>query len=335
MRIFLSLFFLSISGLFYHDLFSKELNLYSARQEVLMRDLINSFEKKENINVNIISAKANQLIDKIEMEAEYTKADVLLTVDIARLLEAKKKNLFKKVQSKILQKNIPEEYRDEENYWFGLSLRSRIFIYHKDRVIKDELLGYIDLMSKRWKDRILIRSSNNVYNQSLISAMISNYGKKTTQKFLSNFVNNFARSPSGGDRDQIRAVLSGEGDLAVVNSYYYLKMKAKDTDLKMKNLKVHFPSDKYMKTHMNISGAGILKYSKNYDNAIKFLEYLVSDEAQKIYSEINYEYPVKNNLKLSNFMQDYLIPEKDDLNLNQIANFNKEALFMMGESGWK
>ncbi len=321
--------------LFHKVAFSETLNLYSARQEVLMRDLIKFFEKEENIKVNLISAKANQLIEKIEMEGEYTKADILLTVDIARLLEAKNRNLFMSVKNKILDNNIPEQYRDKDNKWFGLSLRSRLLVYNKDRVYKDELKGYMGLMEDKWKSRILVRSSNNVYNQSLVSAMISNYGRDATKKFLINFKNNFARNPSGGDRDQIRAVVAGEGDLALVNSYYYIKMKKNDHENKLKNLRVHFPSDDKMKTHINISGAGIIKFSKNYDNAIKFLEFLVSDEAQKIYAEINFEYPVRNNIKLNKFMSNYSIPEKDSLNLNQIASFNKEALFMMGESGWK
>ncbi len=314
---------------------SEDLNLYSARQEVLMRDLISSFEKKTNIKVNIISAKANQLIEKIELEGRYTKADILLTVDIARLLEAKNKKLFKAIESNILKESVPREYRDEDNKWFGLSLRSRIFIYHKDRVSPKELKGYLSLMDKNWKSRILVRSSNNVYNQSLVSAMISNYGIDVTKKFLIGFRNNFARDPSGGDRDQIRAVISGEGDLALVNSYYYLKMKKNDKENKLKDLRLHFPADDKMKTHMNISGAGIIKYSKNYDNAVKFLEFLVTKEAQKIYADINLEYPIIDNLELSRFMSNYVYFDKDDLNLNKIANLNKEALLLMGETGWQ
>ena len=314
---------------------SEDLNLYSARQEILMRDLISSFEKKTNIKVNIISAKANQLMEKIELEGRYTKADILLTVDVARLLEAKNKKLFKAVESNILKKSIPREYRDKDNKWFGLSLRSRIFIYHKGRVSPKELKGYLSLMDKNWKSRILVRSSNNVYNQSLVSAMISNYGIDVTKKFLIGFRNNFARDPSGGDRDQIRAVISGEGDLALVNSYYYLKMKKNDKENKLKDLRLHFPGDDKMKTHMNISGAGIIKYSKNYDNAVKFLEFLVTKEAQKIYADINLEYPIIDNLELSRFMSNYVYFDKDDLNLNKIANLNKEALLLMGETGWQ
>ncbi len=314
---------------------SKVVNIFSARQEILMRELIDGFEKKEKIKVNIIASKANQLIKKIEMEGEYTDADILLTVDVARLLAAKNKGLFKKINSSTLKSQIPSIYRDKDDQWFGMSLRARIFIYHEERVTEKELGGYLNLMQSNWKSRLLVRSSNNVYNQSLISAMIHNYGKETTRKFLRKFTNNFARNPSGGDRDQIRAVVAGEGDLALVNSYYFIKMRKNDNENKLKKLKVHFPYDEKMKTHINISGAGVIKYSKNTKNAIKFLEFLISDEAQKIYAEKNYEYPIKDNLNISNFFKEYSIQKKDTLDLNLIADNNKEALIMMGESGWR
>ncbi len=335
MRIFLFNLIITVLIQSYCFAESKVVNIYSARQEVLMRDLINSFEKKEKIKVNIIASKANQLIKKIEMEGEHTEADILLTVDVARLLDAKNKGLFKKISSSILKSQIPSIYRDKDDQWFGMSLRARIFIYHEERVTQKELGGYLSLMQSNWKSRLLVRSSNNVYNQSLISAMIHNYGKEKTKTFLKKFTNNFARNPSGGDRDQIRAVVAGEGDLALVNSYYFIKMKKNDTENKLKKIKVHFPYDEKMKTHINISGAGVIKYSKNHQNAVKFLEFLISDEAQKIYAEKNYEYPIKDKLKISNFFKEYSIQKKDTLNLNLIADNNKEALIIMGEAGWR
>lgn len=326
--------FLYLANLFNLSL-AENINLYSARQEVLMRPLIRAFEEKEGIRVNIISAKANQLIDKIQKEGKYTKADILLTVDIARLLHAKSIGLFMAVNSNSLEKNIPAGLRDNQNFWFCISKRARVFVYDKNRVLPSELKGYIDLMENKWKSRILVRSSNNVYNQSLIAAMINNYGKERVNKFLYNFKNNFSRNPSGGDRDQIRAVLAGEGDIALVNSYYYFKMKKNDKNNKLKNLKIYFPHDKEMKTHINISGAGIIKYTKHYNNALKFLEFLISDKAQKIYAEKNFEYPIKNNIILNDFMSKYVIPKEDGLDLNLIGNYNKEALFMMTRAGWR
>ena len=220
MKTFLPLIILFLS--FFSTIKAEEyLNLYSARQEVLLRPLISKFEQKYNIKVNIIAAKAGQLINRLEQEGKYTMADLLLTVDVARLINAKNKGLLKPTFNTELISSIPLEFRDKENYWFGLSLRARLIVFNKKTVEKNELNGYLGLAEKKWRKRILVRSANNVYNQSLISAMLLNYGEKKTKAFLKNFVSNFARIPSGGDRDQIKAIISGLGDLALVNSYYY------------------------------------------------------------------------------------------------------------------
>ena len=311
------------------------INLYSARQQVLMEPLIKSFQEKTNIKVNVISAKASQLINKIESEGQYTKADILLTTDVGRLINAKRKQFFKRVDSKYLDEKIPKAFKDKDKMWFGLSLRSRILIYNPKKVKISELLGYRNLALEKWRGRILVRSSNNVYNQSLVAAMIINYGEKNIERFLKNFVKNFARKPSGGDRDQIKGIVSGQGDIALVNSYYFLKMKLNDKDNFLKNTAIHFPRDDRMKTHVNISGAGVIKYSKNYDNAVKFLEYMVTEEAQKIYADVNYEYPLNEKIKISSGISNYLIPEKDNLSLSDIGNVNEKAIILMDKAGWK
>ncbi len=311
------------------------INLYSARQSVLMEPLIEAFQKETDIKVNIIAAKASQLINRIESEGKYTKADILLTTDVGRLIQAQKKKLFIKVESEIINKAIPSKFKDEKNEWFGLSLRSRILVYNTKKIDKNSLSGYLDLSKKKWDRRIMVRSSNNVYNQSLVAAMILNYGEKKVEKFLKNFVKNFARKPSGGDRDQIKAVVAGEGDIALVNSYYFLKMKFSDHKNILKNTAIHFPSDSIMSTHVNLSGAGIIKYSKNYINSVKFLEFMLSDQAQEIYSDINFEYPVKKNIKVSDKMQPYIIPEQDNLSLFEIGKVNEKAIILMDKAGWK
>lgn len=331
-------YYLSIGCFFFliiNLLAKEEINLYSARQEVLMRPLINMFENDTNIKVNIIAAKANQLINRIEQEGEFTKADVLLTTDVGRLNIAKEKKIFQQIYSTKLNNLIPSNLRDETNQWFGISLRARFLIYNKDKINPLDLKGYIDLANKKWLGKILVRSSNNVYNQSLISAMIINYGEEKVKNFLTNFTKNFARRPSGGDRDQIRAVSSGVGDLALVNSYYFLKMKNEDKENKLSNIVEYFPRDSYMQTHINISGAGIIKYSKNKENAIKFLEFLVSNKAQKIYAEINFEYPIRKNIELNEFMYKYNNFEKDDINLSDLAKLNKKSIMLMDVAGWK
>ncbi len=331
MRIYILITYLLINT----NIIANELNIFSARQEVLMKPLLDKFERKTDIKVNIIAAKANQLINKIVQEGEFTKADILITTDVGRLHNAKEKDLFQKITSKKIEKVVPKIFRDKDNYWVGLSLRSRFFVYNKNTVKKEDLKGYLDLRDIKWSNKILIRSSNNVYNQSLISAMIINYGEKKVTKFLEGFVENFARKPSGGDRDQIRAILSGEGDLAIVNSYYYLKMKNEDKNGKLKDLIEYYPQDNFMNTHLNVSGAGIIKSSKNKGNAIKFLEFLLSKEGQKIYAEVNYEYPIRNDIKLNSFMSKNSKFVRDDLILSEVAAMNKKAIFMMDIAGWK
>ena len=180
----------------------EELNIYSARQEVLMRPLIKLFEDEFDIKVNIVSAKANQLINRIVQEGDYTNADVLLTTDVGRLHIAKEKNIFQKIDSTTLTDLVPSNYRDKDNYWFGVSLRARLLVYNKNKVNLSELSGYLDLANDKWFNRILVRSSSNVYNQSLISAMIVNYGENEVKKFLKMFVNNLARKPSGGEMSE-------------------------------------------------------------------------------------------------------------------------------------
>ena len=313
----------------------EELNLYSARQEVLMRPLIKLFENEYKIKVNIVFAKANQLINRIVQEGDYTNADILLTTDVGRLHIAKEKNIFQKIDASKLTNLVPSNYRDKDNYWFGVSLRARLLVYNKNSVTASDLNGYIDLADDKWKSKILVRSSSNVYNQSLISAMIINYGEDEVKKFLKGFIRNFARKPSGGDRDQIRAVASGAGDLALVNSYYFLKMKSQDYEKKLDHVVEHFPRDTFMQTHINISGAGIIKNSKNKENAIRFLEFLVSNEAQKIYAEVNFEYPIRKNIELNEFMKKYNNFIKDDINLSDIAKLNKKTIMLMDVAGWQ
>ena len=258
-----------------------------------------------------------------------------LTTDVGRLHIAKEKNIFQKIDSTTLTNLIPSNYRDKDNYWFGVSLRARLLVYNRNSINKSDLNGYIDLANDKWKNKILVRSSSNVYNQSLISAMIIKYGEEEVKKFLKGFISNFARKPSGGDRDQIRAVAAGEGDLALVNSYYFLKMKSQDNEKKLDHVIEYFPKDNFMQTHINISGAGIIKNSKNKENAIKFLEFLVSNEAQKIYAEVNFEYPIRKNIELNRFMKKYNNFIKDDINLSDLAKLNKKSIMLMDIAGWQ
>ena len=222
-----------------------EINLYSARKEHLIRPLTDSFTEHTGIKVNIITAKAAQLHQRIMREGDNSKADVLLTVDAGNLWKASNDNLLQEINSDLLNARIKPKYKDPDNKWFGLSLRARIIVYSNERVKKNELIGYMYLADPIFKNRILIRSSSNIYNQSLIAHMISKYGINEAERWASGIVNNFARDPAGGDRDQIKAVAAGEGDIAIVNSYYIAKMLNSDSKDLFNSLSIYFPSDHF------------------------------------------------------------------------------------------
>ena len=311
-----------------------ELNLYSARKEHLIKPLIELFEKETNIKVNLVTAKAAQLHQRILTESNNSIADVLLTTDAGNLWKADKANFFQSVNSEILNNRIDKKYRDENNKWWGLSLRARIFVYNTKTVKKDELKGYKFLSDPIFKSRILIRSSGNIYNQSLIAHMIEKYGMNSTEIWAKGLVNNFARDPAGGDRDQIKAVAAGVGDIAIVNSYYFAKLISSEKKDNFRNLKVHFPKDEIMGTHLNISGAGVMKNAPNLNSAIRFIEFLSSDKAQKIYSYINYEYPVVNSVGIPDSLKKWGIFYEDNVFSSAYGRHGRLAIQIADRVGW-
>ena len=317
------------------DAWSEEVNLYSARKEHLIKPLIELFEKETGITVNLVTAKAAQLHERILREGNNSPADVLLTTDAGNLWKASNVNFFQKINSNILLEKINQKYRDPQNRWFGLSLRARVIVYSLDRVSPNELKGYIYLADPRFKKRLLIRSSSNIYNQSLIAHMIAKYGEKTTEKWAKNLVNNFARDPAGGDRDQIKAVAAGDGDIAIVNSYYIVKMLDSDKKDLFKNLGIYFPSDKDMGVHVTISGAGLLKNAPNSINGSRLIEFLVSDKAQRLYAFTNYEYPVVKNIEVSKNLK-YLGNFKEDtIDTSEYGRLANKAIKLADRVGWK
>ena len=314
---------------------SEEVNLYSARKEHLIKPLTDKFTKKTGIKVNIITAKAPQLHQRIMREGKNSQADVLLTTDAGNLWKASNENLFQEINSNFLINRVPKKFRDINNEWFGLSLRARIIVYSLDRVSLDELRGYRYLSDPVFKNRILIRSSSNIYNQSLIAHMISKYGVDATEVWALGLVKNFSREPAGGDRDQIKGVAAGEGDIAVVNSYYIAKILNSDNKSLFDKLGIYFPSDETMGVHLNISGAGVLKHSPNSVNAIKFIEFLVSDEAQLIYANTNYEYPVVSEMEISYLLQSFGKYIEDNVLISEYGRLGSEAIKLADRVGWK
>lgn len=320
------------------SLFASEINIYSARKEALIKPIIDKFSKNTGIKVNLITGKADALLQRIISEGRNTHADILITTDAGRLYRAKEAGVLTAINSQILNKSIPSNLRDPENYWFGLTTRARPIFYVKAVVDPKELSSYEALAESQFKGRICIRSSNNIYNQSLVASMYSANGKAATQKWANAFVKNLAMKPKGGDRDQIKAAAAGQCDIAIANTYYFGKMIAGNKSKQKKAaaaMAIFWPNQKDRGTHVNVSGAAISKYAKNKANAIKLLEFLASKEAQKWYAKVNYEYPVRNDVEPSDLLKSWGKFKADTINLNQLGVNNSEAVKIMDRAGWK
>ncbi len=315
-----------------------EVNIYSARKEALIKPLLEKFSEKTGVEVNLITGKADTFIKRLEIEGENTPADILLTVDAARLVRAKQKGLFQEINSEVLNKVIADNLRDINNHWFGLSIRSRVIVFSPKRVGVEDLIDYQDLSNAKWRGRICVRSSSNIYNQSLVASMIAHYGIDKTEIWAKGFVKNFARPPKGGDRDQIKAIAAGVCDIALVNNYYLAGMldsgQLDEISAAMKTA-LFWPGQNKYGAHVNISGAGVTKFSKNKTEAIQLLEYLVSSEAQEWYSNVNYEYSVNPKIKNSGVLKKWGTFISDDINLSLLGNHNSDAVLIMDRAGWK
>lgn len=315
-----------------------EVNVYSARQEQLIKPLLDRFTAQTAIRVNLVTGKAEELLARLKSEGRNTRADLLLTVDAGNLYTAEEAGLFRKVDSRILEENIPLSYRDPDGEWFGLSLRARPFFYHPSRVDPADLSTYEALADPKWKGRICIRSSSNVYNQSMTASMIAAHDEAAAETWARGLVANFARPPAGGDRDQIKAVAAGQCDVAVANTYYYAQMLASD-DANERNaaqaLRVFWPNKDDRGTHVNISGAGVTTHAKNPENAVRLLEFLSSAEAQQWYAEANQEYPVREGIAWSTELQSLGDFKSDPLNVLVLGAGNARALMLMDRAGWK
>lgn len=315
-----------------------EVNLYSARQEVLIKPLLDQFSSKTGIKVNLVAGNADALIQRLTSEGINSPADILLTVDAGNLNKAKEMDLFQPVRSKTLGKEVPAAYRDPAGEWFGLSMRARPIMFARDRVNPADLANYADLADPRWKSKVCVRSSGNVYNQSMVAAMIARNGAAATESWAKGLVANFARPPQGGDRDQIKAIAAGQCDVALVNTYYLGGMlNASQADEKEAAAKVGiiWPNQNENGVHVNVSGAGVTKHAKNRDNAVRLLEYLVSEEAQRWYAEVNYEYPVRKGTPISETLAAWGVFKADDLNLATLGEHNAEAVKLMDRAGWR
>ena len=319
---------------------SNEINLYSQRHYTVDKKQYENFEKLTGIKVNVVKANADELIERLKNEGENSPADLFITVDAGKLFRAKDLGLLQRVTNPKITKNIDPSLIDKDGFWVPITYRARILVYSNDRVNKDELSTYQNLTNEKWKNRILVRSSSNAYNQALMSSIVANEGTEAAEQWASGLVENFSRDPKGSDRDQVKAIAAGQGDVAIVNSYYIglLLSSSKQEELKAgKAVSVFFPNqgENESGTHINVSGIGLTKYSPNKENALKLIEYLTSKEAQKLYINTSFEYPVNPNVEPAEIVKNWGEFRRDSLDLNLLGKFRKEAILVFDKSGWK
>jgi len=312
-------------------------NLYSSRHYDTDELLYERFTEETGIRVNVVEAEADQLIERINSEGANSPADLLMTVDAGRLWRADQAGVFAPISSSVLTSAVPENLRHPDGHWFGLTQRARVIMYKKDAVDPSELSSYENLTDAKWRGQILVRTSTNIYNQSLVGSMIAANGAEATEDWVRGFVRNFARDPEGNDTAQIKAVAAGLGNLAIANTYYLARL-AKSSDpadqAVAEQVGVFFPNQDGRGTHVNISGAGLVKTAPHQENAIQFLEFLVSPEAQAIFAESNNEYPVLEGAEVDSVVASFGDFKADPINAAVFGANNPEALRITDRGGW-
>jgi len=315
------------------------LNLYSARHYNTDEALYGNFADLSGVKINRIDAEPDPLVERLRAEGDKSPCDVLITTDAGRIERARQMDLLQPVSSEVLTKTVPAHLRDPDNNWFGFSKRARVILYNKEKVAAaDAPKNYEDLADPKWKGKLLIRPSGHIYNQSLVGSLLAADGPEKTETWAKGVAANMARPPRGGDSDQIKGVAAGEAEIAVANTYYYVNLmrskKPEDREVAAK-CGVVFPNQSNRGTHVNISGGAVARYAPNKAVAIKFLEYLVSPQAQKYFAEGNSEYPVIAGVELSVELKSLGAFKEDQLNARVFAQNNAEALKIMDRAGWK
>jgi iron(III) transport system substrate-binding protein len=316
-----------------------EVNVYTHRHYDVDKELFESFTNQTGIKVNVVSASADELITKLEIEGADSPADILITVDAGRLHLAKSRDLLQPiVLTSLIKDNVPALFRDFENYWVAITYRARIIAYARDKIQPGEVQNYEDLIESKWSSKVLMRSSDNIYNQSLLASMIAHKGESGAEDWARGMVNNFARAPKGNDRSQVKDIHSGAGDLSILNTYYLGQMLNSDDPSEKeaaKSVGIVFPNQSDRGTHINVSGVALTKYAPNKDNAIRFIEFLSSEEAQMKLADSNFEYPVKPGVKWNATLMEWGDFKKDTLSFDQLGIYNKNAVEIYDRVKWK
>ena len=315
-----------------------EVNIYSSRHYNTDDQLYGGFTEQTGIKVNLIEGKDDELIERIKNEGANSPADILITVDAGRLWRAEQAGIYAPIESELLSVKIPANLRHPENLWFGFSKRARVIMYNKDTVDPAQLSTYEALADSKWKGKIAVRSSDNIYNQSLIAGFVEVLGESATEEWCKALVANFARPPQGNDRAQIEAAAAGISDIAIANTYY-LPRYAEDEDPAKQaifdKIGVFFPNQEGRGTHVNVSGGGVTINAPNRDNAIAFLEYLATPQAQEFFALGNNEYPVVEGTPISPVVAGFGDFKEDTVNVRAYGANNATAVKIMDRSGWK
>ena len=319
---------------------SKEINIYSQRHYDSDKMQYKKFEEKTGIKVNVTKAGADELIQRLKNEGDNSQADLFITVDVGKLWQASDMGLFQKFNDQKVFDNIDPQFLDKNGFWVPVTYRSRVVVYSNERVKKEDLSTYEDLANEKWRGRLLVRSSSNAYNQALMSSLVANLGPEAVTSWSEAVVKNFARDPKGSDRDQVKAIAAGQGDIAIVNSYYIGLLLASEKEEEInagKAVSVFFPNqgDGERGAHINVSGIALAKNAPNKENAIELIKYLTSVEGQETYVNNSYEYSVNPNVKPDEIVQAWGEFKKDPVDLNMLGVKRDEAIRIFDKTGWK
>ena len=315
-----------------------EVNVYSARKDHLLKPVLDEFTKQSGIKVNLLSAGEDQLLERLKTEGKDSPADLFITTDVVHLHKARVAGVLQPVQSQTVNQAIPAAYRDPQGYWVGLSARARVVFYAKDRVKPSDITTYEDLADPKWKGRICVRSSSSTYNQSLLAGLIAVNGPAKAEAWAKGIVDNMARKPQGGDRDQINAVAAGQCDIAIANTYYFggmLTSSKPDEREAAAKVGIAFPNQQGRGAHMNVAGAGVTASAKHKAEAVKLLEFLAGPDAQRLFAEANNEFPVRPGVKPSPVVAAWGPFKGEDINVAMLGENSADAIRIFDRVGWR
>lgn len=311
---------------------SEEIVVYSARKEHLIKPLFDKYTKKTGVKIKYITGNEGVLLERLKAEDKNTPADMLITVDAGNLWHAAQEGVLQPVKSDVLEALIPENLRDPDGNWFGLSVRARTIVYNTEKVDPALLSSYKGLSGDQWKGKLVLRTSRKVYNQSLVASLIAEHGEEQTARIVQGWVNNLAAAPFSNDTKALEAVAAGIGQATIVNTYYFGRLMKKKPDLP---LAIFWPNQKEGGVHMNVSGAGITRHADNRDGAVKLLEWLAGEEAQSQFAALNMEYPVNQVIPPAPIVAAWGTFEGSPLNVALYGKLQTDAIKLMDRAGYK